>query len=115
MVLDAVSPPQIDLDLAGADFCGSEGELAAVASCSYFGKRSQMWFFGAGQSLFRPPPRSQVPSNGKRYHIHTFGCQVPLLRTLACLVSLPSNREQLFAWNTGRLWHSRDLLLTSSR
>ena len=63
----------------------------------------QIWPFqlSAGQSLIRPLPHAQVPSNGKRYHIHTFGCQVSLLRALAGVVHLPSNREQLFAWNTG--------------
>ena len=37
MVLSALAPPQVELDLAGADFCGSEGELAALAHLAALG------------------------------------------------------------------------------
>ena len=93
LVTHAFSSPE--LEVQAADFCGAAGGFAVGPPTLYLVFRSCLlrkkplswyWykearnFFGCpGLSLDRPAPSEAAPSSsGRRYHIHTFGCQMNL-------------------------------------
>ena len=62
-------------------FCAKDACL--VTRVPYQGSKLSAWrwrWLCAGQVLARPPPAAQAPAAGagRKYHIHTFGCQMNL-------------------------------------
>lgn len=88
-------------DTLGADFCGAEGVKVQLFCfpCLAWWRLLTSYSTSAGQVLSRDQPSEAISTQGRgrKYHIHTFGCQVGTVQssTSDLLKSIVKTLQQL--------------------